>query len=68
MKAWAVIGASGLSLLASPALASASGEGGSKAVWIALGVSFLGAFIAIFSSLAAALAARKRAKDPSKKR
>jgi|GEM_PF-2160902 len=48
-----------LALFATPVLANDAEGGTGKVVWIALGVTFLGAFVAIFSSLAAALAAKK---------
>ena len=59
----ATFGALALSFAATPALASEAAQGSSKAIWLALGVTFFGAFIAIFGSLTAAIAAKKKSSD-----
>jgi hypothetical protein len=51
-------------LMAAPAFAGVSDGESSKAIWIALGVTFSGAFIAIFGSVIAATAARKKQDGP----
>ena len=48
--------------IATPALA-ATDDGNDKAVWIALGVVFLGSFTAIGAALLAANAKKKRSED-----
>lgn len=53
--------------IASPALAQGQVEGGSKAIWMALGVAFIGVFIAIFSSVMAASGAAKKKSDQASK-
>lgn len=47
-----VLGALAMAV-ASPAMAQGQVAGGSKAIWLALGVVFLGAFLALFGSLLA---------------
>ena len=54
----------GHGLVAAPAFAAVPDGDSSRAIWIALGVTFMGAFIAIFSSVIAATAGRKKQDAP----
>lgn len=67
MKFGAAVLGLGALLVASPALAQGQVEGGSNAIWLALGVVFLGAFIALFGSLLAASGAAKNKSDQATK-
>ena len=52
---------------ASPALAQGQEAGNSKAIWLALGVVFLGAFMAMFGSVLAAIGGAKKKADQAQK-